>query len=277
MCRSVHVCVCVCVHAHLGMHACMWWTGRLMYIICWFSEYRTASPYNYISVQNLYRYFPILWQYTVRFFRAPHKLLNLRGKSQMPLPLVTPMAIVTTSGTDMPSGFTHCKQKLPTLPHILEMFIVMHAFLLPLYEVCLESIEPFWISWERVAWPSCNLAASQSRLLHIREQSFSHGASQSALKRHWLSLCTVWPLHSQISTLSTMILALGKDRSRRKPNLGCREPDRPGWCNVLLEKACMRAVELGSALLWWSCLSPLAHNCSRFLLTASLSQRRTLM
>jgi len=61
----------------------------------------------------------------------------------MPLPLVTPTTIHTASGTDMPSDFTHCKQNLPRLPHILEMFIVMHAFLLPLYEVCPESIEPF--------------------------------------------------------------------------------------------------------------------------------------
>ena len=32
------------------------------------------------------------------------------------------------------------------------------------YEVCLESIQPFWISWEHVVWPWCNLAASQRKL-----------------------------------------------------------------------------------------------------------------
>jgi len=31
------------------------------------------------------------------------------------------------------------------------------------YEGCLESIQPFWISWEPVPWPWCNLAASQRR------------------------------------------------------------------------------------------------------------------
>jgi len=31
------------------------------------------------------------------------------------------------------------------------------------YEVCPESIQPFWISREPVAWPWCNLAASQRR------------------------------------------------------------------------------------------------------------------
>ena len=154
----------------------------------------------------------------------------------MPLPSVTPTAILTASRTDMPSGFTHCKQNLPRLPHILEMFIVMHAFLLPLYEVCPESIKPFWVSWEWVAWPWCNLAVSQRRLLCIREQSLSHGASQSAVRRHWLSLCAVWLSLSQISSLSMAILALGKARSCREPNLGCRGADRPGWCNVLQKK-----------------------------------------
>jgi hypothetical protein len=64
---------------------------------------------------------------------------------------------------------------------------------------------------------------SEETLLCIREQSLSRGASQSAVRRHWLSLCTVWPSHSQISSLSTAISALGKARSRREPNLGCRE------------------------------------------------------
>jgi hypothetical protein len=43
-------------------------------------------------------------------------------------------------------------------------------------------------------------------------------------------------LHSQISTLSTEILALGSIRSRREPNLGCRGADRPGRRSVLLKK-----------------------------------------
>jgi len=32
-----------------------------------------------------------------------------------------------------------------------------------IYEGCPESIQPFWISREPVAWPWCNLAASQRR------------------------------------------------------------------------------------------------------------------
>jgi len=50
-------------------------------------------------------------------------------------------------------------------------------------------------------------------LLFIREQSLSCGASQSAVRRRWLSLCTVWPSHSQwpseqINFITTMLLPI---------------------------------------------------------------------
>ena len=95
-----------------------------------------------------------------------------------------------------------------------------------LYEDCVESIQPFWISRESVAWPWCNLVAIQS-----------------AVRCHWLSLCTVWPSHSQFSSLPMVNLALGKARSRREPNLGCRGRWQAWamWC--FAKKACMRAVE----------------------------------
>jgi hypothetical protein len=32
-------------------------------------------------------------------------------------------------------------------------------------------------------------------------------------------------------------LALGKTRSRREPNMGCRGADRPGWCDVVTKKS----------------------------------------
>jgi len=49
--------------------------------------------------------------------------------------------------------------------------------------------------------------------LCFREQSLSCGASQSAVRRHWLSLCTVWLSHSQwpseqISFVTTMHLPI---------------------------------------------------------------------
>ena len=69
---------------------------------------------------------------------------------------------------------------------------------------------------------------SVETILRIREQSPSHGASQSTVSRRSLSLCTVGPMHSQISSLSTAVLALGKARSRRDANLGSSRADRPG-------------------------------------------------
>jgi len=60
-------------------------------------------------------------------------------------------------------------------------------------------------------------------LLQFCEQALSHGASQSAVRRHWLSLCTVWPPHSQLYPLSMANLALGKTRSRR--DLVCHFPE----------------------------------------------------
>jgi len=38
---------------------------------------------------------------------------------------------------------------------------------------------------------------SEKTLLRVREQSLSRGASQSTVRRRWLSLCAVWPSHSQ--------------------------------------------------------------------------------
>ena len=73
------------------------------------------------------------------------------------------------------------------------------------------------------------------------------------MRRRWLTLCTVWPSHSQISSLSTAILVLEKARSRTKPNLGCRG----GWQIWVIwwfaKKACKRDVEWAGALSWWSC------------------------
>jgi hypothetical protein len=81
------------------------------------------------------------------------------------------------------------------------------------YEGCSESIRPYWISREPVAWPWYNLAQSEETLLRIREQSLSHGASQSAVRRRWISLCSVCPSHSQwpmekINFITTMRLPI---------------------------------------------------------------------
>jgi hypothetical protein len=60
------------------------------------------------------------------------------------------------------------------------------------YEGCPEGIRPFWISREPVAWRvGGDLSANLWTVILPR------GASQSAVRRQWLSLCTVCPSHSQ--------------------------------------------------------------------------------
>ena len=72
------------------------------------------------------------------------------------------------------------------------------TFIRTTHEDCPESIQPFWISPQPVEWPWCNLAASRRRPYCASVNSqLSRGASQSAVRRRWLSLCTVWPSHSQ--------------------------------------------------------------------------------
>ena len=56
-------------------------------------------------------------------------------------------------------------------------------------------------------------------------------------------------------------LILGKARSWRVPNLGCRG-GRVTWVIWCLDKnLCMRYDSWAGALLWWSCQSPVAHGC----------------
>jgi hypothetical protein len=81
------------------------------------------------------------------------------------------------------------------------------------YMGCPESIRPFWISREPVACPLRHLAASRRRPYCASVESLSRRASQSAVRRCWLSLCTVRPSHSQcpiqqISFITTMRLPI---------------------------------------------------------------------
>ena len=64
---------------------------------------------------------------------------------------------------------------------------------------------------------------------------------------------------SEISSLSKVILVLGKARSHRAPNLGCRGTELPGRFGVS-PKNCMRR-DVCTGTLWWSCQSPVAHSC----------------
>ena len=108
----------------------------------------------------------------------------------------------------------------------------------------------------------------------ICEQSISCGASQLAVRRCWLSLCTVWLSHSQIFTLSTVILALGRARSRREPNLGCREADRPGWCDVLPKKSLHKSCRMDRRIVVMKLICSLGHCECDGHTVHKLSQRR---
>ena len=64
---------------------------------------------------------------------------------------------------------------------------------------------------------------------------------------------------SEISSLSKVILVLGKARGFKVPNLGCTGAESPGWFDVL-PKPCTRRDTWVGVLLWWSCQSPVAHS-----------------
>ena len=105
-------------------------------------------------------------------------------------------------------------------------------------------------------------------------KSLSCGASQSAVRRRWLSLCTVWPLHSQISYLSTDILALGKARSRREPNVGCRGLTDLGDVTLCHKKNLHESCRTGRHIDADSLISSLGHCECDSHTVHQLSQRR---
>ena len=64
---------------------------------------------------------------------------------------------------------------------------------------------------------------------------------------------------SEISSLSKVILVLGKARSHRAPNLGHSGADLSDL--MFCQKNCMRRDARAGALSWGSCQSPVAHSC----------------
>ena len=63
---------------------------------------------------------------------------------------------------------------------------------------------------------------------------------------------------SEISSLSKVILVLGRASSCRAPNLGCSRVESPGWFDVS-QKICIRHDARVGVLSWWSCEAPVAH------------------
>ena len=105
-----------------------------------------------------------------------------------------------------------------------------------IYEVCPEDIQP------------CNMKNRDiyCRKYKIQEtlcigqwcfsplQSGHLGTSHSSPSQHQVAPLYFLESHgwSKISSLSKVILVLGKARSRRAPNLGCRGAESPGWFDV---------------------------------------------
>ena len=69
---------------------------------------------------------------------------------------------------------------------------------------------------------------------------------------------------SKISSLSKVILILGKAKSRRAPNLGYRGVESPRWFDVSPKNFARHWewAHWAGTLLWWSCQSAVAHSCS---------------
>ena len=79
---------------------------------------------------------------------------------------------------------------------------------------------------------------------------------------------------SEISSLSKVILVLGKAISHMAPSLGCSES--AGWFDVL-SKNCMRRDAWAGALSWWICQSPVAHSCNWITQIVSAEECLSLM
>ena len=91
------------------------------------------------------------------------------------------------------------------------------------------------------------------------------GTSHSSPNRHQLP-CRIFPEShwwSEISSLSKVILVLGKARNGRVPNLGCKSGCQITWgIWCFAKKLDMKHDARVGALLWWSCQSPVTHSCS---------------
>jgi hypothetical protein len=125
-------------------------------------------------------------------------------------------------------------------------------------EGCLESIRPFWISQELVAWPWCNLVASQRRPYCPSVKSH---APVGLVSWQWDTVDWAYVLcdsRSQITSLWTAILAWGKTRSRREPNLDCRGADRPGWYDAL-QKGLHKGCGMGRRIVMMKLICSLGH------------------
>ena len=97
-------------------------------------------------------------------------------------------------------------------------------------QVCPESIHPCTIKHRDIYWRRCKI----QEMLYTGQwwlsslQSRHLGTSHSSLSLHQLPHC----IFLNPSSLSKVIVVLGKTRSCRVPNLGCSGTKSPGWSDV---------------------------------------------
>jgi hypothetical protein len=84
----------------------------------------------------------------------------------------------------------------------------------------------------------------------------------------------VWPSNSQISSPSTAILALGKARSYRNPNLGRRGVDRRGWYDALPKKNLHESCRMRRRIVVMKLICSLGHCECQIHTVHKVSQRR---
>ena len=133
-----------------------------------------------------------------------------------------------------------------------------------IHEVCPESTQPCTMKNRDVCWrrykKHCTWDNDASVPLKV-DTSGPHTVVPITISFpvifSWISSI------SEISSLSKMILVLGKVRSHRAPDLCCRGTESPGWFDVLPENSAwdMRHDAWAGALSQWSCQLPVAHSC----------------
>ena len=100
-------------------------------------------------------------------------------------------------------------------------------------EVCAEGIQPCTVKSRVIYWRRYKMQEAlyrgQWRLSPL--QSRHRRASHSSPYLPWAAPTDFHESYqqSEISSLSKVILVLGKARSRRAPSLGCRRAESPGW------------------------------------------------
>ena len=105
-----------------------------------------------------------------------------------------------------PSKVTFCPHSTPSLPtstqppppFCLALTTLLSVCVLCIHGVCLERVQPLLIWQEWFAWYRCNLAAKESdqECACLTNDDFTTLVSGGG-RRHRLSMCIVWALHSK--------------------------------------------------------------------------------